>query len=117
MRIWIPIFLLLLLGGCVAGSPRFRDIVQEDVRQAKAMAEQADDQLALKCWSYLEGAAVARVDAGGPVGVLSVYQKARDVRRTIAAGVSDQFKLECGPMLLDSRTALGRLAARVFFFF
>ncbi len=117
MNIWKPIVLLLLLGGCATGSPEFRNILQEDVRQAKLMAEQSDDQLALKCWSYLEGATATRVPSEGELaGVLSAYQKARDVRRAIDAGVSDQFKLECGPMLLDSRGALRRLAARVFFF-
>ena len=78
------------------------------------MAEQADDQLAVKCWTHLEQLTLANIpdpDApvGRVVGVLSAYQKARNVRRKIEVGISNQSKLECGPMLMENRSVIKRL--------
>ncbi len=117
LHISVSFFLVLLLAGC---SSRFRDIVLADAQQAKLMAEQADDQLAVKCWTHLEKLTLANQpdpDAlvGRVVGVLSAYQKARNVRRKVEAGISDQSRLECGPMLMESRSVFKRLGARVAF--
>ena len=108
--------LALFLSAC-SGAQIFNKVVLEDVRQAKLMAERTEDVLALKCWTYLEEFTLARVGdeipAGEVVGVLSTYQKARNVRRTvIEVRLSDEFKLECGPMLIDSVGALRRLGLR-----
>ena len=129
--IWIPIVLVLalLLSGCAQGigavkfgiqnDPEFNEIVLEDVRQAMKMAIQTNDTLAVKCWAYLEEFTVANAPgietpAGKVVGVFSAYQRARDLRRTvIEVEISDQFRLECGPMLTDSMGALGRLGVRI----
>ncbi len=115
----LPIVLALLLGGCANGS-KFSEIVLADVQQAKVLAEQADDQLAVKCWTHLEQLTLANIpnpDApvGRVVGVMSAYQKARNVRRKVEAGISDQSRLECGPMLMESRSVSKRLGARAAF--
>ena len=129
--IWLPgiVALVLLLSGCAQGfgavkfgiqtDSEFNEIVLEDVREAKLLASSTDDVLALKCWSYIEEFAVANApstdsSAGKVVGVFSAYQRARNIRRTVVeVKVSDQFRLECGPMLTDSMGALGRLGIRI----
>lgn len=120
------------LSGCAAGvnavsqkiqtDAEFNQVFLSDVRTARLLAEQTDDQLALKCWSYLEGFAVTNAP---PVvetpegeaqkgGVLSAYQKARNLRRgVVEMKISDEFRLECGPMLTDSMGALGRIGIRI----
>ncbi len=120
---------LLLLGGCaqsigavklgIQSDPKFNQIMLEDIRQAILLAGQTSDQLALKCWTYLEEFTVVNAPGDGAqmgkaVGVLSTYQRARNVRRTvIEVEINDRFKLECGPMLTDSMGALGRLGVRL----
>lgn len=113
--IYIPTFLILLLSGCATTSfLSLNEVVLEDVRQAKIMAERTDDALSLKCWTYLETVAQANAPVEGAprgkvVGVLSTYQKARNVRRAITqVRNSDQLKLECGPMLIDSAQVIKR---------
>ena len=124
-----PFVLLLFLGACAQGmgavkfgiqtDAEFNEVVLEDVRQAKLLAEQTNDMLAVKCWTYLEDFTVANTPgletpAGKVVGIFSAYQQARNVRRTvIEVEISDQFRLECGPMLTDSMGALGRLGVRI----
>ena len=130
MRCWIPIALAVLLTGCVGAgiratkvgiqqSAEFNEIVLTDVREAITLAKSANDKLALKCWTYVEEFAVANAPsvetpAGKVVGVFSAYQLARNVRRTVVeVEISDQFRLECGPMLTDSMGALGRIGIRL----
>ena len=132
---WKPIYCVLavlLLSGCVGQAIRatkagiqtdteFNELVLADVRQAIILAETGGDQLALKCWTYLEAFTVENAPdvenpAGKIVGVFSAYQQARNVRRNvIEVKISDQFRLECGPMLIDSMGALGRIGVRIAF--
>lgn len=130
MKKWVMICVAALaLSGCAQGfgaisgkiqtDADFNELVLADVQQAIILAEQASDELALMCWSYLEqftldNAPDAENPAGKVIGVFSAYQKARNVRRlVIEVEVSDQFRMECGPMLTDSMGALGRLGVRI----
>lgn len=130
MRKWILICVAAIaLSGCAKGfgavkygiqsSAEFNEVVLADVQQAMILATQSNDELALKCWTYLEAftlenAPDADSPAGKVVGVFSAYQKARNVRRVvIEVEISDQFRLECGPMLTESMGALGRLGIRI----
>ncbi len=129
MKIYIPFFLILLLGGCTQGiegisgrlqsDSEFNEIVLKDVQQAKLLAERANDPLALKCWSYIEEFALANAPntespPGKVVGVFSAYQKARNIRRLVVeVRISDEFRLSCGPMLTETMGVLGRLGVRV----
>lgn len=124
----LPI-VLLLLGGCAQGiataklgvqtDPEYNKSVLLDVQNAKLLASPTDDILALKCWDYIEAFTLANApgavtSAGEVVGVLSAYQKARNLRRTIVeAEISDQLRLECAPMILDSVEVMGRLGIRL----
>lgn len=129
--IWIPIVLglTLLLGGCAQGvgavsyriqtDAEFNELFLEDVQQANRLAQQTNDELAIKCWSYLEQFAVTNKPKGEAsademTGVLSIYQRGRNLRRTVIEfKISDPFRLECGPMLIDTMGALGRIGIRM----
>ena len=136
MRLYIPTFgrhivlaLALLLGACSQGigaakhgiqtDAEFNAKVLQDARQARLLAERTGDTLAEMCWSYIEEFTAANAPdpespAGEVEGVLSAYQKVRNVRRTVVdAEISDAFRLECGPMLTESMGALGRIGIRI----
>ncbi len=130
---------MLLVGGCatfekgvlvarqqVLESPDFAEMTLKDVVEAKKLALLTDDKLAIQCWDHIEMfvRANARVflneagevvnEAGEVAGVLSTYQKARNVRRTVVeARIDDAFRIACGPMLTDSMSAIGRIGIRI----
>lgn len=127
-RLAAIVLALSLLGGCaqavggishgIQTDAEFNELILEDVRQAKAMARATHDMLAAKCWSYVENFTVVNAPgdemlAGEGAGVLSTYQKARNMRRSMTWEISDEFRLECGPMLTDSMGVLGRLGIRL----
>ncbi len=129
MKTLIGLMLLVLVSGCAGGisgasgqlqtDTEFNEIILEDVRQSILMAERANDELALKCWRYIETFALEHapkegIESGKVVGPLSAYQKARNARRLVVeVKISDQFRLECGPMITESAGALGRLGIRI----
>ena len=129
MRNFILALSMLVLTACtqsvgavklaIQQDAEFNEIVLEDVQQAKLLAENSGDVLGLKCWSYIEEFTLANspgdeTEAGTVVGIFSAYQNVRNIRRTIVeVKVSDQFRLECGPMLTDSMGALGRIGIRL----
>ena len=119
----------LLLGACaqsigavsrgIQTNAAFNELFLEDVQQANRLARQTNDELAVKCWTYLEDFAVANApeaetSVGKVTGVLSLYQRGRNLRREVVEfKISDQFRLECGPMLTDTIGALGRIGIRI----
>ncbi len=123
---------LLLLGGCAATGaavtvakhniqtdPEYATSVLLDVQNAKWLAKPTNDVLALKCWDYIEtfvraNAPGAVTPVGEVVGVLSAYQKARNVRRMVTeTEISNQLRIECAPLVLDSIEVMGRLSIRL----
>ena len=128
-NLFCAIALALVLGACARGigavsygiqtDPEFNVLFLEDVQQANRLARQTNDELAVKCWSYLERFAVANAPeaetlAGKVTGALSLYQRGRNLRREVVEfRISDQFRLECGPMLTDTMGALGRIGIRL----
>ena len=139
MRIGRPIGLVivlaLLLGGCatfergvgaarlaVLESPDFAEMSLVDVVNAKRLAGLTNDKLSLMCWDHIETFVRANAPepgteptiAAAKLGPLSIYQKARNVRRTmIEVEISDEFRIACGPMLTDSMSAIGRRGIRI----
>lgn len=135
MRLYQPIFIflvLLLLGGCatfekgvlvarqqILTSPEFAEMTLVDVVEAKKLAFLTNDKLSLLCWDYIEtfvrdNAPEAGVSTGKVVGPLSMYQKARNIRRIVVdIEISDPFRIACGPMLTDSMSAIGKIGVRI----
>lgn len=108
-----------LLAGCAGIAERVADQVQpvldfalNDIRAAQDLAVAAGDEAAIQCYGVLE----ARVAKLGPrleppvIGAVSAYQKARNVRRFIAAGISEELRAACAWMIMDSRSFLRGLA-------
>ncbi len=100
------IMLSLALSGCGGGLlSNIGDIAREDIRAAHASAVAYNDPLAVQCWAWLE-----TVIPDAPItevkGVATAYQKARNIRRAIQLRDTDAFKLNCGPMLMDSRSVI-----------
>lgn len=139
MHIWKTIILipaLLLTVACatlekgvlvarqqILTSPDFAEMTLVDVVNAKKLALLTDDKLSLLCWDYIEDfvrthAPVSLNEAGEVVGdvtgPLSMYQKARNIRRTVfEIEISDPLRIACGPMLTDSMTAIGRFGIKI----
>ena len=126
-RIFALLLLAASLSGCAAGATaiktgivndaEFNLLVIEDVNQAILLATQSNDVLGLMCWTYIQEFALSHapaegVEVGEAVGIFSIYQKARNVRRTIQLELSDDFRMECGPMLTESLGVLERVAIR-----
>ncbi len=120
--------LALLLGACsqaltavksgIVNDAEFNLLVIGDVEQSILLARESGDELGLKCWTYVRDFALTHApeegeEVGTVVGVFSAYQKARNVRMTIQLELSDNFRLECGPMLTESLGVLGRVAIRL----
>jgi len=119
MKLLILAALAALLTGCAGlaeravgdvDEPRFA-FVLADIDAAQALAVAANDPAAVQCYTTLSGK-VERL--GGRlelpvVGVVSAYQRARNVRRLVTGGVSDELRAACAWMLMDSRSFLRRL--------
>lgn len=69
------------------------------------------DPVALLCYTYLHGKVTAAQAGEGMItvaGAVSAFQSARNVKRRIDNGISDEFHLACGPLRSEVRaTALG----------
>ena len=125
----ICVLILLAFTGCtviakgvkvgIQTDSEFNELILEDVQQAKVLAAIGDDPLATKCWTYLEEFIIVNapdeaVLTSKTLGALSIYQKAGNGRRNVVeVKISDQFRLECAPMLMDSMGVLGRLGIKL----
>lgn len=101
----------------IVNDAEFNLLVIEDVEQSLLLATESGDALGFKCWTYIHDFALANapeegMEVGTVVGFFSAYQKARNVRRTVQLEISDDFRLECGPMLTESLGVLSRIAIR-----
>ncbi len=128
-RLGLIALVVLLLGGCATAvsvakhniqtNPEYNKSVLVDVQNAILLATPTDDILSLKCWNYIEKFVLANAPdavtpAGEKVGVLSAYQLVRNARRTVIdAEISDELRLECAPMLMDTISVLSRLGIRM----
>ena len=122
--------LLPLLSGCTAldaiqAAPdddrllTVLHVAQTDVSAAYALAEAAGDEVAMACWPALgdwlvhleEYRAMAEEVEGS--GVAVAYQRARNVRRRLEAGVPVELELQCAALFSDSTSFLRRLVLRL----
>ena len=127
LRIFTVLLMAVSLVGCskallttktaIVNDAEFNLLVIEDVEQSILLAQESNDALALSCWTYIRDFALSHApeegtEIGNVVGVFSAYQKARNVRRTVQLELSDDFRIQCGPMLTESLGVLERVAIR-----
>jgi len=125
---WKFAFLFLFIfAGCESGitstsrnirtDVEFNQLILADVEQAILLAERTEDIISLQCWKYVYDYTLEHTPIGASIetdGVLSVYQRARNVRRVVLdSKVTDEFRLACGPMLMDSLGVFKRLGLRL----
>lgn len=79
-----------------------------DAQAASADAHAHNDVIAYTCWDWVS--TKAQATGAGPLapisGLMSGLQVARDIRRTVMTGVSDDFQVHCGPLILDEENVI-----------
>lgn len=110
--------LLLLLGGCVQGEVDTQDqveaataVVTADLRVALADADAHADRAASQCYRALLERIETLPDrtAGPVVGAISAFQKTRNARRAVDAGVPEEVHIACAAVVADARATTLRL--------
>lgn len=118
----LAIALALLLTACTAddGEPgqglaaapaieeaadELKGFVQADLEAALADAEAHQDQVAAQCYTAILGRLqeLQERQRVKPVGAISGFQKARNLKRRLDAGISDEFDIACGPLIAQVR--------------
>lgn len=86
-----------------------------DVEAALADATSHNDILASTCYQGI----LTHIDAlntgdsnAGVKGAVSAFQKARNVRRGLGGGLTDEMKLACGPLFIDVQGNIAKLLAK-----
>jgi hypothetical protein len=84
-----------------------------DLQTAEADAKAHDDTLALMCYQYLAGELPSATAANSAAisGPISGFQHLRDLARVLDQGLSQDFQLNCAPLLSDARANLLKLGA------
>ncbi len=82
-----------------------------DLQNASTDAKAHSDKLAAMCYDYLAAQLKAQAGTpGAPVsGAVSAFQRVRDLQSAINSGVSQDFQVNCAPLLSDVRLNLIRL--------
>lgn len=73
------------------------------------------DQIADQCYFFLAGK-LASVGNGNSVtvaGIVSGFQSARNLKRRVGGGLSDEFMIGCGPLITDVRGDALKLIGKV----
>jgi hypothetical protein len=131
VNVILPLLLLaLLLTGCSAGGGAgpvaiagkvsevrsgVIDFAAADLEEASRLAHDANDRIAYQCWDYLITVApdAASTSNGKFDGVATAFQRARNVVKRFGDGVSDDLRLNCGPLYLDAKDDVTGLAGRI----
>ena len=83
-----------------------------DLQHADADAKAHADEVAAMCYEYLAAQLQARGGddpSANVAGVVSAFQKARDLQSALQAGISQDFQINCAPLLSDVRLNLLKL--------
>ena len=107
---WIPIALLALVLSACSGLPKdVAEFTTTDLERALVLAE--GDKAATNCWSTLLPYAEAATERDTPeaVGIASRFQKIRNLRRTLRAGIPEEVSIACAPLVVDTQKTLLRL--------
>lgn len=87
----------------------------DDLRAALADAQAHNDVIAATCWGKLLERVedIPRLTETRVIGAASAYQKARNIRRRVDAGWSDEVRLACAALADDGRGVIRRLLRRI----
>ena len=105
------VFGAFLLGGCTV-SQDLRDYTAGDLNAAIALAQ--DDPDATACYE-----AILKVQAGKTTldvkveGPVSAFQKVRNLRRGLGAGIPPEVHRKCAVLVIDAQRTLMRLGLRL----
>jgi hypothetical protein len=103
------ILLLLVLGACVGMPKDVAKFTVVDLERALVLAE--GDTAATNCWSSLlpYAEAAAERDAPDAVGAASKFQKVRNLRRALRAGIPEEVGIACAPLVVGTQKTILRL--------
>ena len=123
MRLLATLLLVSILAGCgtiaerVGGAAgRLSEVALEDLAAAEESAIRHKDPYAAECWVELR-VYVGELRKQGFTdikGAFSTFQKARNIRRGVRAGLPEAVHVRCAHMLRDARNTLIGLARLVF---
>jgi hypothetical protein len=102
---------------------RLSQFTKNDVQAAMKLAGDSDldgavdegvegDPIALQCYAYLNTKLGTEREGITVAGVISGFQAARNIKRRVTGGFSDDFTLGCGALLTDVRGSILKLGAR-----
>jgi hypothetical protein len=84
-----------------------------DLQNAATDAKAHGDTVAALCYTYLAGQLTsATTGENAPVsGPISAFQRLRDVQQAVGSGISQNFQLNCAPLLSDTQANVLKLGA------
>lgn len=91
------------------------DFAKADLEEASRIAHEANDRIAYQCWDYLVTVVPeAQSSSNGQIdGVATAFQRARNVVKRVGDGVSDDLRLNCGPLYLDAKDDVSGIGGRI----
>jgi hypothetical protein len=84
-----------------------------DLQNASTDAKAHGDKLAATCYDFLATQITSEASTLGAsvTGPVSAFQRARDLQNAITGGVSQDFQINCAPLLSDVQANLTKLGA------
>jgi hypothetical protein len=106
-------------GALTSGSPvaelrsSLAQFTLADLQNASTDAKAHGDKLATMCYDFLAAQLAAQTSAPGSTvtGAVSAFQRLRDLQSAIAGGISQDFQINCAPLLSDEQANLAKLGA------
>jgi PBP1b-binding outer membrane lipoprotein LpoB len=115
----VILLVCILFAGCAGvaskvGQSKLQEITTADVDAAIEMAKAGNDQDGLACWmaikAVMPATGVAQIDVKGAASAL---QAARNVRRSVQAGVDPVVHKNCAVVILDAEQTALKLGLRL----
>ncbi|HNC51248.1 MAG TPA: hypothetical protein PLO14_03265 [Accumulibacter sp.] len=104
MLLIFSLLLMLALFSRDSDAQELRQFAVADLTAARADAEAHQDATAVQCYAAL--LEQARTPVAAPVGIVSAFQRARDVHR---ATQSEALQTACGPLAVEAVLGLRQL--------
>lgn len=110
-------FLLAFLSACASSIDTQDEVVVltqaavYDLKAAKTDADAHEDIVASTCYGKLieRLSTLPALTEGRVIGPVTGFQKARNARRRLDAGISDEVHLACAALLADTRATVLRV--------